>query len=78
MQESSKSKFAIPYKNLYLLIAGLLLMVIGYTLMYGGGTDDPNVFTGEQMFSFRRIVIAPLLILLGIGVEIYAIMFKKK
>ena len=71
-------KFAIPYKNLIYLLAGLALMIIGYALMTGGGTDDPSIFTGEEMFSFRRIVLAPLFILAGFAVEIFAIMHKPK
>ncbi len=71
-------KFAIPYKNLIYVLAGLALMIAGYALMTGGGTDDPAVFTGDEMFSFRRIVIAPVFILLGFAVEIFAIMYKPK
>lgn len=72
------TNFAIPYKNLLYVLVGLALMVLGYILMAGGGTKDPNVFTGEQMFSFTRIVIAPVLILAGFVVEIFAIMYKPK
>lgn len=71
-------KFAIPYKNLVYIVAGLLLMIIGYALMTGGGTTDPNIFPKEEMFSFRRIVLAPLFILAGFAVEIFAIMHKPK
>lgn len=46
--------------------------------MAGGGTTDPNVFPGEKMFSFGRMVVAPLLILAGFAVEIFAIMYKPK
>lgn len=69
-------RFAIPPKNLILVLAGLALMVVGYLLMTGGGTDDPNIFTGDELFSFRRIVAAPVLIIAGFVVEIYAIMKK--
>ena len=48
-------------------------MVLGYVLMSGGGSDDPNVFNYD-MFSFRRIVLAPIVILVGMVVEIWAIM----
>lgn len=48
-------------------------MVLGYVLMAGGGSDDPNVFN-YGMFSFRRIVLAPVVILVGMVVEIWAIM----
>lgn len=71
-------KFAMPSGNIKWVIAGLLLMVLGYILMTGGGTTDPNIFTGEEMFSFRRIVLAPVLILAGFVVEIFAIMHKPR
>ncbi len=71
-------KFAIPIKNLAIIAAGLLLMIIGYALMTGGGTTDPAVFPEEEMFSFRRITLAPLFILAGFAVEIFAIMYKPK
>jgi hypothetical protein len=71
------AKFAIPPKNLILILIGLGLMILGYLLMIGGGSDDPNVFTGEELFSFRRIVAAPVLIIAGFVVEIFAIMKKR-
>jgi len=70
--------FAVDKKNFTWIIAGLLLMVAGYILMTGGGTKDPDIFTGAQMFSFRRIVLAPLLIFSGFIFEIWAIMHKPK
>lgn len=71
--------FAITPKGLRLLIAGLLVMVAGYILMAGGGSDDPKVFN-EDMFDFRRLVAAPLVILCGVVIEIIAIMgsFRNK
>ncbi len=71
-------KFAIPPQNLILIVIGLALMILGYLLMMGGGSDDPNVFTGDKLFSFRRIVAAPLLIIAGFVVEIFAIMKKSR
>ncbi len=71
-------KFAIPFKNLVYILAGLALMIIGYALMTGGGTTDPDIFPKEEMFSFRRIVLAPVIILAGFVVEIFAIMHKPK
>ena len=53
------------------------MIVLGFILMSGGGSDDPNVFN-EDMFSFRRITLAPLLVLGGFAFEIYAIMKKPK
>ena len=73
------NKFAITPKGLKLLVVGLLVMIAGYFLMAGGGSSDPAVFN-EDMFAFRRLVAAPLVILCGIAIEIIAIMgsFKKK
>ena len=74
MKENSEERgFAIPKKNLLYIIAGFAIMVLGYVLMSGGGSDDPNVFN-EEMFSVRRITVAPVVILIGIVVEIWAIM----
>jgi hypothetical protein len=74
----SDERFAVAKKNIIWILAGLLVMALGYLLMIGGGTKDPNVFTGEQMFSFRRIVLAPILIFAGFVFEIWAIMYIKK
>ena len=64
---------AITPKGLKYLLVGLIVMVSGYILMTGGGSDDPNVFN-YAMFDFRRMVAAPLVIVLGIVIEIVAIM----
>ena len=78
MKENMEEQgFAIPKKNILYIIAGFAIMVLGYILMSGGGSDDPNVFNHE-MFSFRRITLAPVVILIGIAVEIWAIMHVGK
>jgi len=66
-------------KGLRYLLIGLIVMVSGYILMTGGGSTDPEVFN-ESMFDFRRMVAAPLVIILGIVIEVVAIMgvFKGK
>lgn len=69
--------FAIPKRNVLYIIAGFAVMLLGYVLMSGGGSDDPNVFN-EEMFSFRRIVLAPVVIIIGMVVEIWAIMYIGK
>lgn len=61
--------------NYKLLALGLLIIVIGFILMAGGGSDDPNVFN-EDVYSFRRITLAPIVVLVGFAFEIYAIMKK--
>lgn len=67
--------FAFGRKNYILMIAGILVMGIGYLLMTGGGSKDPEVFS-YALFNTRRLVIAPLVILAGIIIEIVAIMKK--
>ena len=72
-------KMPITPKGLKYLLVGLLVMVSGYILMSGGGSKDPEVFN-YAMFDFRRLVAAPIVIILGIVIEIVAIMkvFKNK
>lgn len=60
-------------KGLKYLLIGLLVMVSGYILMTGGGTTDPEVFNCS-MFDFRRMVAATIVIILGIVIEVVAIM----
>ena len=69
---------AMTPKGLKYLLAGLVVMVSGYILMTGGGSSDPEVFN-YAMFDFRRLVAAPVVIILGIIIEVVAIMrvFKK-
>ena len=76
---SENTKMPITSKGLKYLLVGLLVMVSGYILMSGGGSDDPQVFN-YAMFDFRRLVVAPMVIILGIVIEIVAIMgvFKEK
>lgn len=69
----NNEKMAITPKGLKFLLIGLLVMVSGYILMSGGGSDDPQVFN-YAMFDFRRMVAAPIVIVLGIVIEIVAIM----
>jgi len=63
--------------NYRLMLVGLGIIVLGFVLMAGGGSDDPNVFN-EDMFSFRRITLAPIVVLAGFAFEIYAIMKKPR
>ena len=63
----------ITPRGLKLLLVGLIVMVSGYILMTGGGSDDPQVFN-YAMFDFRRMVVAPIVIILGIVIEVVAVM----
>ena len=77
--DDNKNKMAITPKGLRLLLAGFVVMVAGFILLTGGGSSDPQVFN-YAMFDFRRLVLAPIVILAGIGLEVFAIMkiWKKR
>lgn len=70
-------EFALGKSNFILMAIGLAAIVIGFILMTGGKSTDPNVFN-EEMFSFRRITLAPMLVFGGFVFEIYAIMKRPK
>lgn len=73
--EENKDGFLFEKANYKFLLIGLGIIALGFILMTGGGSDDPNVFNPE-IFSFRRIRLAPTVVLAGFGVVIYSI-FKK-
>jgi len=74
---SENTKMPITGKGLRLLLMGLLVMVAGFVLMIGGGTVDPDKFNWA-MFDFRRLVAAPLVIIIGVAIEIVAVMRRPK
>lgn len=76
-KENTPFTFAFERINYILLAVGIVLLILGYILLSGGGSDDPNVFN-PAMFNNRRLVVAPLLIVAGLIVEIVAIMYKGK
>jgi hypothetical protein len=65
-------------ENYVWIVAGLVIIALGLALMSGGNSEDPNVFNANEVYSKRRLTVAPLLILLGLGVEIFAIFRKPK
>lgn len=74
-QNMDERQFALGRKNYRLLLIGFAIIVIGFMLMVGGKSEDPSVFNPE-IFSFRRITLAPVVVLFGFLFEIYAIMKK--
>ncbi len=72
MNPSSK-KFLFEKRNYRLLFISFLVIALGFILMSGGGSDDPNVFN-DAIFNFRRIRLAPTLVLIGFGIAIYSIL----
>jgi len=78
--QKKKAQFIFQKKNYTFLFIGIACIALGFILMSGGGSDDPNVFNPE-IYNFRRIRLAPLLVLIGLGIQIYAILLdptKKK
>ena len=76
-EEQSTPGFAFGQENDVLMFIGVVIILLGFILMTGGGSKDPNVFNAE-MYDFRRITLAPILILVGFAVEIVAIMKRPK
>ena len=77
-ETSPKAGFAIPKENYKLILIGLGIIVLGFILMVGGGSDDPNVFKEKELFSFRRISLSSIIVIFGFVFEVYAIMKKPK
>ena len=69
--------FAFTKKNYILLIIGLAFIASGLILMIGGGSEDPTKFSSE-IFNFQRLTLAPILLVIGFVIEIFAVMYKKK
>lgn len=75
--EQEEVKMPFGRDNYLWVIIGLAFLLIGFILMIGGGSDNPDVFN-EAIFSFRRLTLAPILVLIGFGIQIYAIMKRPK
>ena len=76
-QENSEKEFAFGKENYIIAIVGMVVIAIGFILMSGGASEDPNVFSTE-IFSTRRITVAPLVVLAGFAIEIVGIMYRSK
>ena len=74
-KQISKSVFLFGKKNYLFMFIGIVFIAIGFILMSGGGSDDPAVFN-EAMYNFQRIRLAPTLVIIGLGIEIYAILLN--
>ncbi|HDS06958.1 MAG TPA: DUF3098 domain-containing protein [Bacteroides sp.] len=77
-KKDEKADFALRKENYLLLVIGFVIIVIGFILMIGGKSEDPTLFNGEELFSFRRITLAPIVVLAGFIFEIWAIMKKPR
>jgi hypothetical protein len=72
-QNKTQGEFLFSKRNYMIMILGVAVILVGFMLMMGGGSDDPNVFN-EEIYNFRRIRLAPTIVLIGLAIEIYAIM----
>tara|TARA_B100000989_G_scaffold51267_1_gene34083 strand:+ start:720 stop:947 length:228 start_codon:yes stop_codon:yes gene_type:complete len=74
---NKKNKLLFGKRNYKYMIIGLFFIAIGFILMSGGGSEDPNIFN-EEIYSFRRIRLAPILVVTGFVIEVYAILTKSE
>jgi len=77
-KNKGNENFALARENYILLVIGFAIIVLGFILMIGGKSEDPTVFNEEELFSFRRITLAPIIVLAGFVFEIWAIMKKPR
>lgn len=73
IHDQNDQKMTLTMKNYVLLLLGLVVIILGFVLMAGGGSDSPDEFN-QAMFSWRRITLAPILVVGGFAFEIYAIL----
>lgn len=76
-EKKPKKEFLFRKRNYRFLLLSINVIAIGFIIMSGGGSNDPNVFNPE-IFSFRRIRLAPTIVLIGFGLAIYAILMPPK
>lgn len=76
MKKDNK-QFLFGKKNYTFMLIGVAIIALGFILMAGGGSNNPEVFNPE-IYNFRRIRLAPTLVLIGFGIEIYAILLNPK
>ncbi|OSY88735.1 hypothetical protein WH52_03410 [Tenacibaculum holothuriorum] len=76
-KKTENTSFLFGKRNYIIMLIGLAVIALGFILMAGGGSDDPNVFNPE-IYSWRRIRLAPTLVIIGLGIEIYAILANPK
>ena len=75
--ENKKNDFLFEKENYKILLIGIAVIVVGFILMAGGGSNDPKVFS-EAIFNFRRIRLAPTVVLIGFGITVYSIIKNPK
>ena len=74
---TQNQEFLFGKKNYIIMVIGLIVIALGFIFMAGGGSEDPNVFN-EEIYNWQRIRLAPTLVIIGLGIEIYAILANPK
>lgn len=73
-----KEDMVFSWANYKWMLVGVLVIIVGFVLMAGGGSKDPSQFNAEEIFSWRRISLAPFVVLVGFGIVGYSIFHKTK
>jgi hypothetical protein len=76
-KQKQEGEFLFEKRNYLIMVIGIIVIMAGFALMAGGSSDDPNVFN-EDIYNFRRIRLAPTIVLIGLAIEVYAIMASPK
>lgn len=71
---SSPMIYLFTKENYIIMAIGLAVIIVGFALMTGAANDKPNVFPVDEIYSFRRITLAPMMVLIGFVIEVYAIL----
>ena len=74
----SASKMSLTKTNYLLIVLGCIVITLGFILMSGGGTENPELFNEEELFSFRRITLAPFLTILGYMIVLFGVLKRAK
>jgi hypothetical protein len=72
-----QQEFLFGKKNYIIMLVGIVFIAVGFIFMSGGGSEDPNVFN-EEIYNWQRIRLAPTLVIIGLAIEIYAILADPK
>mgnify|MGYP000462635675 FL=1 len=76
-ENNTNPEFLFGKRNYIIMLIGAVFIALGFIFMAGGGSEDPNVFN-EEIYNWQRIRLAPTLVIIGLGIEIYAILAKPK
>ncbi|RAJ85974.1 Protein of unknown function (DUF3098) [Chitinophaga dinghuensis] len=77
-EEQVKMLDIFPKENYRIMLIGIIVIIVGFLLMLGGKSTDPNTFNANDVYSWRRITLAPIVIVGGLLIEVYAIMRRPK